>query len=331
MGPAWRNGGMSMRNPMSRQPMNNNPMGNQAPMQPNFGRAIGAIGSTSLPYAGGGLGMAGPAGAAQGMSAMRPAPVRQQPQGNFYSRAMAGDPIYGQNGIGSQRAAQNVLMGQPAQADTRMRGLNIPGMQFDPNQNAMVRQQRPQLTQNPNPERWGNLSAPSSSGSMIDPSTQRMNTRIARAGRLAGVRPGDMAQWRQQSPTAIAMRNGAANAQMAAGPRGGTPAQMGTGGQMAGPPAPAAQPMSVAQAAQAEVPPRIQAIQQETDRQFRPVMNMPDGAAPLVTTKPLSTASQNVVGNDEYYGNNAVERWWMRNVYGRQQPQSYQPQQWRSR
>jgi len=272
MGPAWRNGGMSMRNPMSRQPMNNNPMGVQAESQLNYA-----------------------------------------PNVSF------------------QRAAQNVMMQQPPGADTRMRGLNIPGMQFDPNQNAMVRQQRPQLTQNPNPERWGNLSAPSSSGSMIDPSTQRMNTRIARAGRLAGVRPGDMAQWRQQSPTAIAMRNGAANAQMAAGPRGGTPAQMGTGGQMAGPPAPAAQPMSVAQAAQAEVPPRIQAIQQETDRQFRPVMNMPDGAAPLVTTKPLSTASQNVVGNDEYYGNNAVERWWMRNVYGRQQPQSYQPQQWRSR
>lgn len=132
-GMPWAYGqSMSMRNPMSRAPMNNNPMGVQAPMTPNYGAASGAAAMFQpLPYAGRALGAAGPASAVGGMvagqSAMsRPAP---RPQGSPYMRAMSGDPIYGQNGIGVQRSAQNVLMGQPMDADTRMRGLNMSGMQ----------------------------------------------------------------------------------------------------------------------------------------------------------------------------------------------------------
>lgn len=154
--PAWRNQNMSMRNPMSRAPMNNNPMGNQAPMQPNFGRAVGAIGATSMPYAGGSLGMAGPATAAQGMSAMQPAPQMRAP-------AM-----------------------QPQQPPTGMRPLNIPGMQFDASRNAMVRPQRPQLMFNPS--NAGNLSG----GTL----TRSDDQRWSRMARQAGVRPQDMQAWR---------------------------------------------------------------------------------------------------------------------------------------
>lgn len=270
----------------------------------------------------------GPAWRNQNMSMRNPmsrAPMNNNPMGNQAPM----QPTYAP-GVSFQQAARNVTMQQPPGANTSMRPLNMPGMQFDASRNAMVRQQRPQLTVNPNPERWGNLSAPSSTGGMIDPATQRMNTRIARAGRMAGVRPGDMAQWRQQSPTAIAMRNAPANAMVKAGPPGGQPAQMGA--QM-GPVQPQAIQAAMVQSPsqQAEVSPRIQAIQQQTDRQIRPIMNMPEGAPPLVTSNPLQTMSQPVVGNDEYYGNNAIERWWIKNIYGRQQPQSYQPQQWRNR
>lgn len=286
-GKPWAYGNMSMRNPMSRAPMNNNPMGNQAPMQPNFGRAVGAAGSTSLPYAGGSLGMAGPASAAQGMTAvmgpkpaapqaspgygrevgavaglsswytpggvgmagpagiaqdmasMRPAAPavtpRQAPQSTPYRRAMSGGPIFGQNGIGSQRAAQNDLMGQPMGADTRMRGLNIPGMTFDPATNSMVRAPRPQLTVNPNPERWGRMNSPNvGTGEPMTGAQSRMNTRISRMARARGVRGGDIPEWSRLSPAAIAMRQRAGQMPGSAGPTGGNPAPM---GPSQGPPA----------------------------------------------------------------------------------------------
>ena len=129
MGPAWRNNGMSMRNPMSRAPMNNNPMGAQSPTQPNFA-----------------------------------------PNVSF------------------QRAAQNVLMQQPPGANTAMRPLSMPGMQFDANQNAMAPTPRSPLTPNPNSQQWGNLSG----GSL----TRSDDQRWSRMARQAGVRPQDMQAWR---------------------------------------------------------------------------------------------------------------------------------------
>ena len=151
MGPAWRNSGMSMRNPMSREPMNNNPMGVQAQSQLNYA-----------------------------------------PNVSF------------------QRAAQNVLMQQPPGADTRMRGLNMPGMQFDPNQNAMVRQQRPQLMFNPS--NAGNLSG----GAL----TRTDDQKWSRMARQAGVRPQDMDRWRQ-------LKMAETGGPKSFGPTGGMPVAMG--------------------------------------------------------------------------------------------------------
>lgn len=290
-GMPWAYGqSMSMRNPMSRAPMNNNPMGVQAPMTPNYGAASGAAATfRPLPYAGRALGVAGPASAVGGMmagqSAMsRPAP---RPQSTPYMRAMSGDPIYGQNGIGVQRAAQNVLMGQPMDADTRMRGLNMPGMQFNPSRGAMVQNQRTPLMVNPDQQRWGRLSAPGLSGrnlntpnmaesaqrQMIDGATQRANTRIARAGRMAGVRAGDMAQWRATSPAALAIARNAMPQLQQPGPPDKVPAQMGE--QMAGPPRP---PAAVAPAAVATAEQTVPASQQTALAQLTPrdiAMNAP--------------------------------------------------------
>jgi hypothetical protein len=140
--------------------------------------------------------------------------------------------------------ARNVLMGQPRNANTAMRPLNMPGMQFDPNTNAMVRMQRPTRgTMDPaQAQAMINRARPISGGNRNMTDERRasiMATRLSRAGRMAGVRGQDMAEWRRTSPIALAIRNREANAQMAMGPQGGQPAQMGAN-QMAiqGPPEP---------------------------------------------------------------------------------------------
>lgn len=177
MGPAWRNNGMSMRNPMSRAPMNNNPMGVQSPTQPSYA-----------------------------------------PNVSF------------------QRAAQNVLMQQPPGANTAMRPLNMPGMQFDANQNAMVRSPRQPLNTPMSGNDFG-LNAPSRpnvgvSQESID--SRNMNTRISRLARARGVRGGDVALWRSQSPAAQAIMKGYGTSRESQGPPGGRPVEMGPS-MLAGP------------------------------------------------------------------------------------------------
>lgn len=103
---------------------NNNRFGfNRPNMSPNFGRAVGASGATSMPYAGGASGVAGPASAARGMSQMQPSPMRR----SMLPNAMQAQPQVG--GVNPMQGARNVLMGQPHNADTSMRPLNIPGSQ----------------------------------------------------------------------------------------------------------------------------------------------------------------------------------------------------------
>ena len=116
-------------------------------------------------------------------------------------------------GVGNmQQAARNVMMQQPPGANTAMRPLNMPGMQFDASRNAMTPTPRAPLTPNPNPQQWGNLSG----GSLYRTDDQKWS----RMARQAGVRPQDMAQWRS-----LKMREMGGMA--AQGPPGGMPVAMG--------------------------------------------------------------------------------------------------------
>jgi hypothetical protein len=140
----------------------------------------------------------------------------------YYQRTMSGDPIYGQGGIGSQRAAQNVLMGQPRDADTRMRGLNIPGMQFDPNTNSMVRTPPKPFKERVSMDQIRQNAADSGNplGQNDGLITRSPEQKWRREARLAGVRPRDMNEWQ-------ARRTREASGPMAIGPPRRQPGQTG--------------------------------------------------------------------------------------------------------
>lgn len=272
--------------------------------------------------------------APRGMTAMGggQAPMADWRTLSAIRNTMAGDSIYGQQGIGVQRAARNVLMGQPMDADTRMRGLNIPGMQFDPARNAMVRQQRPVMNPNAVVDR---TQISGSGGGLSDERKRQITaTRIARAARFAGVRPADMPQWREQSSAAIAMRAAPAAGAMTAGPAGGQPTQMGYSMGPAAPPptqmgqvqqespfvGPPRPPVPIRQVGDPS-PLRISNLQNEAENKFSPIRNMPEGSAPLVTSKPLSNSiGSALVGNSDYTGATPLEAWFLRR-YGITKPE----------
>jgi len=216
---------MSFRNPMAKAAMNNNPMGNQQTLKP--------VNSSPQPQYINPTLQAGQANLQrlnQSMAQTLNRPLQRR------ADAIAGvqpGPMINPN------AARNVLMGQNPDANLSMRPMTIPGMKFDPQQNAMVRSspyeargiQPGSLRQDPimafekfnNPDDFrvatgGTPMIPfGSKGGQVsggNPMSQAgissvANARIARAARLNGVTSSGIDQWRKTSPIAQTIRGNA--------------------------------------------------------------------------------------------------------------------------
>lgn len=217
-GQAWRGPSSvlgtnySFRNPSTTIPRNNNPMGNQQSMKPagpQYSNPAIQAGQSNLRNLN------------QSIAQSLNRPIQRR---NDTIAGVQPGPMINPN------AARNVLMGQDPDADLSMRPLNIPGMKFDPNRNAMVKQSpyeargitpgayaaAPEMAfekfTNPDDFRvatGGMASVPPPPARSIKPQNIQAsldNARMARAARMRGVTSAGIDQWRKTSPIALGIQ-----------------------------------------------------------------------------------------------------------------------------